>query len=118
MEKTKFYEFSQNNTGGSFIFDEKKGICSHVVIEAKNANEANERAKEIGLYFDGVDKGEDCECCGDRWYEADESDGYETPTIYGDDLVKFNGSVFRQFAFIHYLDKPFEFFDFKYATHD
>jgi len=21
------------------------------------------------IYFDGVEKGYDCECCGDRWYE-------------------------------------------------
>ena len=25
------------------------------------------KAYEIGLYFDGVKAGRDCECCGDRW---------------------------------------------------
>lgn len=47
-------------------------------------DEANARAKGIGLYFDGVDDGRDCECCGDRWYEKwSDSDGQaEEPTVY------------------------------------
>ena len=31
-------------------------------------------AEDIGLYFDGVEQGMDCSCCGDRWYRAWEDD--------------------------------------------
>lgn len=61
-----FYEFQQNNSGGSFTISEKDGIGQIVIIEAKDYREANERAEEIGLYFDGCYKGLDCSCCGDR----------------------------------------------------
>ena len=76
---TKFYTFDQNNSGGGFG---KPAI--HVIIEALNYEDANSRAEDIGLYFDGVASGNDCECCGDRWssqwrdYKAS-----ETPKIYG-----------------------------------
>lgn len=60
------YEYSQNNTGGSFDVDEK--LTHRVYIEANSEEEANEKAFEMGIYFDGVYEGIDCECCGDRWY--------------------------------------------------
>lgn len=59
-----FYEFNQNNSGGSFDFDEDAGITHIVIVEADSEGEAIKRAEGIGLYFDG--KG-DCPCCGDRW---------------------------------------------------
>ena len=77
-----FYTFKQNNSGGSWSFDEKNGITIYVIIEAPNHYEANRKAEEIGLYFDGVDKGMDCPCCGDRWYKADSLDGDNKPKIY------------------------------------
>lgn len=64
----QFYEFSQNNSGGGFDVDKK--VCNKVFIEAESADEANAIAQELGIYFDGVEKGIDCGCCGDRWYEA------------------------------------------------
>ena len=64
----KLYEFTQNNSGGYFEVDDK--VCHRVFIEADNAMEANEIAQELGIYFDGCDKGIDCPCCGDRWYEV------------------------------------------------
>jgi hypothetical protein len=78
----KFFEFRQNNTGGSFEFDADAGISVHVIIEADSGEDANRRAKLIGLYFDGVDEGQDCPCCGDRWYGAWSSEGTDTPMIY------------------------------------
>jgi hypothetical protein len=39
-------------------------------IEAESAEHADEKAAEIGIYFNGCDDGRDCPCCGDRWYEA------------------------------------------------
>lgn len=66
---TKLYAFDQNNTFGSF----DAGVGHTVLIEASTAEEANQRAEQVGVYFDGVGLGRDCECCGSRWYRADES---------------------------------------------
>jgi hypothetical protein len=81
MENTPntIYEFRQNNSGGSFREDKKKGIGLRVFIEAASAEEANKKAQDIGLYFDGCYEGIDCPCCGDRWYEADDYDVVTTP---------------------------------------
>lgn len=38
------------------------------------------------MYFDGVSKGKDCPCCGDRWYtlgEYGKDEGDPSPTAYG-----------------------------------
>ena len=79
--KTKFYHFSQNNSGGSFNISEL--LAHHVIIEAHSAEDANDRAISIGLYFNGCQDGGDCPCCGDRWYEQyDDDDGTDTPMIY------------------------------------
>lgn len=68
MKNTKFYEYSQNNSGGSFYVDEN--VCNQVFIEATNEKHANSIAKEIGIYFDGCAIGIDCSCCGDRWDDS------------------------------------------------
>ena len=39
-------------------------------IYALSKEAANRTAQDKGLYFDGVEKGIDCECCGDRWHMA------------------------------------------------
>lgn len=78
----KFYEFNQNNSGGSFDVDDK--VCHRVVVEADDPNEANHIAEDIGIYFDGCDNGMDCHCYGDRWYPADDYDGDTFPKEYGD----------------------------------
>jgi hypothetical protein len=72
-----FFTYRQNNSGGRFIGE------INIIIEADSAKEADEIAQENGVYFDGVDDGHDCECCGDRWYRAWE-DGTENPEIYGE----------------------------------
>lgn len=64
--ETKFYEFSQNNSGGSFDVDSK--LCHRLFIEATSVDEAVSKAENLGCYWNGVDNGMDCECCGDRWY--------------------------------------------------
>lgn len=66
MKATFFFTFNQNNSGGHFHECKHDGICEYVIIEAHDAKEANARAEEIGLYFDGVETESDCECCGDR----------------------------------------------------
>lgn len=66
----KYFEFSQNNSGGSFVEDENLG--EYVLIEAEDLDKAIEIAEEIGIYFNGVTDERDCPCCGDRWYYPDE----------------------------------------------
>lgn len=62
------YEFTQNNSGGVFSVDDN--LCHRVYIEADSIDEANNIALIKGMYFEGVDKGIDCPCCGDRWHRA------------------------------------------------
>ncbi|MBR7654821.1 hypothetical protein KCX83_21225 [Brucella oryzae] len=88
--QTRFWTFNQNNSGGSFDFDEDAGITHFTIVEAKDMQHAISRAKEIGIYFDGCDAGIDCPCCGDRWYEPWKDDGDEAPTVYGQN-VRENG---------------------------
>jgi hypothetical protein len=116
--KTYFWEFDQNNSGGSFLFDEKKGISACVIIEAMDSAHANLRAGQLGIYFDGCEKELDCSCCGDRWYEA-RGEGDEEPFYYGEPL-KFDPkpdpypppkkrSIYPEpRGFVHYLDGTFK----------
>lgn len=80
-----FYTFRQNNSGGSFTFDDKLTVL--VVVEANSAAEANDKFKRIGGYFNGVDdNGPDCPCCGDRWHRAYEP-GDDVPMYYSTPLT-------------------------------
>ena len=108
---TKFYSFSQNNSGGHFDIDEKRGINEYVIIEALNSNHANDRAEEIGLYFSGCDDGYDCPCCGDRWHRAWVNDGYDVPSIYGEPLENSKKTLFRDSVYVHYMDGEFKKFE-------
>lgn len=87
MKTLRFFTYDQNNSGGSFQVDDK--VAHTVIIEAASAEEADEKAQSIGIYFDGVEFdddggsiGSDCPCCGDRWYRA-YGEGDELPSIYG-----------------------------------
>lgn len=78
---TKFYTFTQNNTGG--FFKSKEGKFGYaLVVEATCARKANGKARALGLYFDGVRSGIDCECCGDRWSKVSIEDGQTEPCYY------------------------------------
>jgi hypothetical protein len=98
-----WFEFSQNNSGGHFDIDRSNGIGPRVWIEAADADAANERALDIGLYFNGVEAGFDCDCCGDRWYEVWDSDGVAEPEI--DDDYDFN---WHNAVYLHPLEGPFK----------
>lgn len=65
-----FFEYSQNNSGGGFDHDPVAGIGYKVVVEADSDEQADAKAEEIGIYFNGCDAGIDCPCCGDRWSRA------------------------------------------------
>ena len=69
-----WFEFSQNNSGGSFNYDGIAGISHRVFIEAESADDANAHALYIGIYFDGCSEDKDCSCCGDRWYPVYDDD--------------------------------------------
>ena len=116
--KTKFYCFSQNNSGGFFINDDENGICEYVIIEAESGDDANERAEKIGLYFDGVLDGEDCGCCGDRWYRAYDEEGKDTPMLDNNSIYDAIAGEYRKGAYIHYIDKPMEYVPFKLSEED
>ena len=79
----KFFDFRQNNSGGSFT-----GPAVYVVVEAENATDANKRAENVGLYFYGCSTGLDCPCCGDRWYSQWYKEvGDDVPSVYGKPVV-------------------------------
>ena len=97
---TRFYHFSQNNSGGSFDVQPNEGIDVNVIIEAPSAPEANTIAEGIGIYFNGCSTGIDCSCCGDRWYKVDYYEGSEKPGIYGNPFEKDDSHS----GYIHYLN--------------
>ncbi len=106
--KPKFYEYLQNNSGGSFDFDENAGITHSVIVEAKNKDEASARAQDIGIYFDGVSRGRDCDCCGDRWYEPWNDEGKDEPMHYDTPVAEATSfSIWMKEGkeiCVHYLD--------------
>lgn len=85
-----YYTFSQNNSGGFFRGPQ------YAIVKANSADEANEKAESYGIYFDGVRKEIDCECCGDRWYKVYDDEGTEVPTIYSDtDLSDYDYQLYE-----------------------
>lgn len=72
-----WFRWNQNNSGGSFDFDDK--LTRRLFIEADTYEEAEHKAFTMGVYYDGCKKGIDCKCCGDRWYEGKqiEPENYE-----------------------------------------
>jgi hypothetical protein len=99
-----FYTYDQNNSGGGFDYDDEAGISCYVIVEADSADEADDRARTIGLYFDGYG---DCECCGDRWSGAWR--GTERPEIWGRSIIEYKPSIKWQGEgipeiYVHYAD--------------
>jgi hypothetical protein len=105
MSKTKFYTFHQNNSGGSYDLDDD--LACEVIIEATDADHANQRAESVGIYFNGCQAEVDCECCGDRWNEVSELYATNAPMIYGEPAVSHEplvGKGHEVYCVIHYLD--------------
>lgn len=106
-----FYAFHQNNSGGRFVHDRERGIGREVIVEARDRLEAIVFAEDIGLYWDGVEGGRDCGCCGDRWYASSLMEGTETPEVSGDEEAVLGAPIPDQFAdigsqwgYVHYRD--------------
>jgi hypothetical protein len=101
-----FYTFNQNNSGGKFVTNEK--VCHFVIIEADSADQANDKAEDIGIYFNGVRAEIDCSCCGDRWYSQwHEDDGEETPMIYDKSPSEYGDSFAQEnevYCRVYYKD--------------
>jgi hypothetical protein len=102
-----FYEYIQNNSGGSFDFDISRGITHIVIIEADNYMEANSKAEDIGLYFDGSG---DCQCCGNRWDEVhDEDEATKEPMYCGEPIEAIKDCKYKWMddgheAAVHYIN--------------
>lgn len=106
-----FFHFSQNNSGGSFHRTEL--LTTDVIVEANTPEEANDRAQQLGIYFNGCHLGRDCSCCGDRWYEQySYEEGSPYPAIYSrpvEEAISEGaiGSWYRWDAFVFFLDNTF-----------
>ncbi len=85
-----FYTYEQNKRGVSIV---NEHIKHYVIIEAASAKEADEKAENVGIYFDGVDKEIDYPWRGDRWSRAEDpsfgSKGTKKPEIYGRSIIRF-----------------------------
>lgn len=91
----KFFSYSQNNSGGKFIINDKRGIGPEVWVEAENADDANQRAEDIGIYFNGCDDDRDCPCCGDRWSACwGDDDGEASPKINKESDFDWHNTVY------------------------
>lgn len=102
--KLKWYPYRQNNSGGSFTEDQNQG--PQVFIQAESAAGAWSMAQEM---FDF----EYCECCGERWYEAEEDDGQDEPTVYGVPVNEVTQSFFVDYAILHHFNGVVEKVTFK-----
>ncbi|WP_247997707.1 DUF7296 family protein [Brucella tritici] len=115
---THFWTFHQNNSGGSFDFDEASGITHYTIIEATDLGHAISRALAIGIYFNGCDDGIDCGCCGDRWSEPWDKDGDDTPQVHEQNIREDGGYVTSWGAWmqdgkeicVHPLNGPLEWY--------
>lgn len=110
---SKYYQFTQNNTGGSFSRNDKAGIGNFVIIEAENAKQANSIAEEKGIYFNGCESGLDCSCCGDRWHRVNERDEDNEPMLYGTPLDKVKEDWYTKEAYIHFLNGSVLMYNFR-----
>lgn len=100
-----FYEFTQNNSGG--VFDISDTLAHYVIIEAYSADQANQIAESLGIYFNGCDDDTDCPCCGDRWYSTDSRCGTKEPMIYNkkvEELECFFTPVGKAYCYVYRLN--------------
>lgn len=103
MKIALWYEFNQNNSGGSFIENDK--VTHRIFIQAMSLKDAVSKSEELGVYFNGCDSGIDCPCCGDRWSEPN---ALEFPVDWG------KGSVFNNIEeYSEYMAKNYGWFEMK-----
>ena len=84
----QWFKYRQNNSGGVFTYP-----AAMVFVQATSAVKADRLAKRaVGIYFDGVESGVDCDCCGDRWNCAYVGDGQDAPTFHGHGIADSDGN--------------------------
>jgi len=107
----KYYNFSQNNSGGRFHVDDN--VAENVIIAARTVDEANERAEKVSIYFAGCAAGRDCNCCGDRWSSQRSESKDVEPLVYSsrpeNHLIK-HGYSMRSKVIIYHADGSRETF--------
>jgi hypothetical protein len=99
--KHHLYRYRQNNSGGHFIVSDS--VAETVFIEATSPKEADAKAKSVGIYFDGVETGQDCSCCGDRWSSCSEFDWSKEP-FEGDPFEFGRWSSVGEVVIVYYED--------------
>lgn len=99
----KTYVFNQNNSGGGYLVNTKTGVAHYVVLQSENFESALRCAEDIGLYFNGVEDGVDCECCGDRWTYPDEYNSLQEAIS----SLKSFANLFREQVAVHSPDGNF-----------
>lgn len=109
-----WYKYSQNNSGGSHVYDDNRGLSEWVFIEADSAKEADEYAESIGIYFNGVDDDMDCDCCGDRWYPQawwgggdDKGKTLDELRVHIGETLKYRWRADGNAIYIHFKDGSF-----------
>jgi hypothetical protein len=97
----KWFQFSQNNSGGRFVEDDN--VCEYVYIQARNASEAIAKAETF------CDNSDSCDCCGDRWsFWVNDSDGTDEPMLYGEPIREVKKDWYREKARLHHFDGRIE----------
>jgi len=104
----KFFHYNQNNSGGYFIESDEQGIGTDIIIEAENAEKANDRLRAIGNKYGSDDFWSFCDCCGERWYEQCPGDeGDDVPSFYGRPIEEEKKDTFREQVAVHYANGNF-----------
>lgn len=102
----KWYEFTQNNSGGYFEVDEN--VCHRMLIEASSFDEVLEKAESLRCYWNGVSVGIDCPCCGDRyshyWEETINLSNYDEMSEFMRKIKQINGDWATPDTRIFYAD--------------
>lgn len=104
----KFYTFYQNRINGcGWEIDEEEHTSRYVIIEADSADDANQRARKLGMGHEA------------RWPKVGEASSDEVPSVFGEPIGaleqppdRFNVTVEidRPLATVHYQDGHVETF--------
>ena len=117
MQIKEMYVYWQNNSGGYFKEIRKTYKDNMLILPVKRAGIGTKEHynlavedKEIvpkEIYFDGVENGIDCPCCGDRWSRFDEWDTPEKIYIYEntEDFEKSKPGRFEYYVILSELKK-------------
>ena len=108
MQIKEMYVYWQNASGGYFKEIRKTYKDNMLILPVKcmeatthsyeHLAVADKKITPNEVYFDGVEEGLDCPCCGDRWSRLDEWDEKEKIYIY-ENLEEFEKSKPGRFSY-------------------